>query len=70
MPPKKISLSQLSRFPYWEAVEAGSKMGLEFPKNSLDLEVRAMVARKMHGGTPVRGFEGRRDGPEGLKRGA
>ena len=47
------SLSQLVRLPKPDLLEHAVKLNLHVPDGSLDLEVRALIARKLHGGSSV-----------------
>ena len=40
-----------------ELVEVAERLQIQFPKGSIDLEQRAMVARKLVGGEPARGLK-------------
>lgn len=53
----KFSQSAVARMPHLQLLEAAQELGVVFPKGSLDLEMRAMVVRKIVGGAPVLGSE-------------
>ena len=53
----KMKLSDVARLSILELEASAMSMGVKFPAKALDLEKRAMVARRIAGGLPARVFE-------------
>ena len=49
----KLSISKVARVPTWQLNDVAKELGLRFPAGAMDLEQRAMVARKIYGGDAV-----------------
>lgn len=52
-----LSVSKVARMPHWQLVDAAKELGLQFPPGAMDLEQRAIVARKISGGDTVGMFD-------------
>ena len=53
MGPKKFSQSAITRLSQADLLSACEDWGIQTPKGALDLELRALLARAIVGGTPV-----------------
>jgi len=49
----KLSISKVARVPTWQLNDVAKELGLRIPAGAMDLEQRAMVARKIYGGDAV-----------------